>query len=58
MTYIQIFVKVTYQKDINIKKNFEKEYVPTFKYKIGDVEIEKTICMEYGRKYSRNIIIK
>ena len=28
---------------------FEKEYVPTFTYKIKDIEIIKTICMEYGK---------
>ena len=29
--------------------SFEKEYLPTFKYKIQDVEITKTICMEYEK---------
>ena len=28
--------------------SFEKDFVPTFKYKIKDIEIEKTICMTYG----------
>ena len=30
------------------QEEFEKEYVPLFKYKIGQVEITKIICMEYG----------
>lgn len=30
------------------QEEFEKEYVPVFKYKIGQVEISKIICMEYG----------
>ena len=30
------------------QEEFEKEYVPVFKYKIGQVEIVKIICMEYG----------
>ena len=30
-------------------EEFEKDYLPTFRYKIGKVEIEKTICMEYGK---------
>ncbi|MBR3249773.1 MAG: glycogen debranching enzyme N-terminal domain-containing protein [Clostridia bacterium] len=29
--------------------SFIKDYVPTFKYKINDIEITKTICMEYGK---------
>ncbi len=29
--------------------SFEKDYVPVFKYKIGQVEIIKKVCMEYGR---------
>lgn len=32
----------------NYLAEFEKEYVPVFKYKIGQVEITKVICMEYG----------
>ena len=31
------------------QEEFEKNYVPIFKYKIGKVEISKTICMQYGR---------
>lgn len=31
------------------QEEFEKEYVPVFKYKVKDVEITKIICMEYGR---------
>ena len=31
------------------QEEFIKEEVPTFKYKVNDVEIEKTICMEYGK---------
>ena len=30
-------------------ESFEKEFVPIFKYKVGDVEITKVICMEYGK---------
>lgn len=29
--------------------NFEKDYLPVFTYKVGDVTILKTICMEYGK---------
>ena len=29
------------------QESFEKEYIPTFGYKVEDVEITKTICMEY-----------
>ncbi len=29
--------------------SFEKDYFPTFNYKIQDVEISKTICMERGK---------
>ena len=28
---------------------FNKEYLPTFTYKVGDIEITKIICMEYGK---------
>ena len=31
------------------QEEFIKEEVPTFKYKVEDVEIEKTICMDYGK---------
>ena len=31
------------------QQEFEKEYVPVFKYKVKDIEITKIICMEYGR---------
>ena len=30
-------------------ESFEKEFVPIYKYKVGDVEITKVICMEYGK---------
>ena len=30
------------------QEEFTKDYVPVFKYKIGQVEIVKIICMEYG----------
>ena len=30
-------------------EEFEKDYLPIYRYKIGKVEIEKTICMEYGK---------
>ncbi len=29
--------------------SFEKEYVPTFEFQVGDINIKKTICMEYGK---------
>lgn len=29
--------------------SFEKEYVPTFEYLVGDINVKKTICMEYGK---------
>lgn len=28
---------------------FEKKYIPIFKYKVEDIEITKAICMEYGK---------
>ncbi len=28
---------------------FEKEYIPIFKYKVGETEITKKICMDYGK---------
>ena len=31
------------------QKKFEKEYLPIFKYEVENVEITKTICMEYGK---------
>ena len=31
------------------QEEFEKEYVPVFKYKVKDVEVTKIICMEYGK---------
>lgn len=36
-------------KGYEYQEEFEKDYLPTFKYKIGKVEIIKTICMEYGK---------
>ncbi len=30
--------------------SFEKDYFPTYEYKVGNVEISKTICMEYGKE--------
>ena len=30
-------------------ESFTKKYLPVFKYKVEDVEITKTICMEYGK---------
>lgn len=29
--------------------SFEKDYIPIFTYQIGDMEIKKLICMEYGK---------
>ena len=31
------------------QKEFEKGYLPIFKYEVENVEITKTICMEYGK---------
>ncbi len=36
-------------KGFEYQQEFEKEIVPTFKYKIGTTQITKTICMEYGK---------
>ncbi len=30
-------------------EKFEKDYVPVFTYKVGDIKISKIICMEYGK---------
>ena len=30
-------------------ESFEKEYMPVFTYKVGDVKITKIICMEHGK---------
>ena len=30
------------------QEGFEKDYFPTFKYKVQNIEIEKSICMEHG----------
>lgn len=30
--------------------SFEKDYFPTYRYKVEDVEISKTICMERGKE--------
>lgn len=30
-------------------ESFEKDYIPIFTYKVEDVEIQKLICMEYGK---------
>lgn len=31
------------------QESFEKEYMPIYTYKVEDVKIEKTICMEHGK---------
>jgi len=31
------------------QESFKKEYVPVFTYKVGEVQITKIICMEYGK---------
>ena len=36
-------------KGFQYQESFEKNIVPTFKYKIGKIEITKTICMDYGK---------
>ncbi len=30
-------------------ESFEKEYMPVFTYKVGDIKVTKIICMEYGK---------
>ena len=32
-----------------VQEQFEKEYIPIFTYKVGNVTIKKLICMEYGK---------
>ena len=36
-------------KGFKYQASFEKNIVPTFTYKIGKIEIIKTICMDYGK---------
>ena len=36
-------------KGYKYQQEFEKEYIPTFKYKVKNVEITKSICMEHGK---------
>ena len=36
-------------KGFKYQESFEKNIVPTFTYKIGKIEIIKTICMDYGK---------
>ena len=36
-------------KGYEYQETFEKTIVPTFTYKIGKIEITKTICMDYGK---------
>ena len=36
-------------KGYNYQVEFEKEELPIFRYKVKDVEIEKTICLDYGK---------
>lgn len=31
------------------QESFEKDYIPTFTYKVEDTTIQKQICMEYGK---------
>ena len=31
------------------QESFEKEYMPVFKYKVGNTQITKIVCMEYGK---------
>ena len=30
-------------------KSFQKEYIPSFTYEIGNIQVEKSICMEHGK---------
>ena len=36
-------------KGYEYQESFEKTVVPTFTYKVGKIEITKTICMDYGK---------
>ncbi len=36
-------------KGYEYQEEFEKQYVPIFKYKVKDIEITKIICMDYGK---------
>ena len=36
-------------KGYEYQEEFKKEYVPIFKYKVGEVEITKVICMQYEK---------
>ena len=36
-------------KGYEYQESFEKNIVPTFTYKIGKLEVTKTICMDYGK---------
>ncbi len=36
-------------KGFKYQDSFEKDIVPTFTYKVGKIEITKTICMDYGK---------
>ena len=36
-------------KGYEYQEEFEKDFLPIFKYKIGKTEITKIICMEYGK---------
>lgn len=36
-------------KGFEYQQEFEKDIVPTFKYKIGTTQITKKICMDYGK---------
>ena len=36
-------------KGYEYQESFEKNIVPTFTYKIGKIEVTKTICMDYGK---------
>ena len=36
-------------KGFKYQEKFKKNIVPTFTYKIGQIEITKTICMDYGK---------
>ena len=31
------------------QEKFEKKYIPIFTYKVKDIEIEKRVCMDYGK---------
>ena len=46
--YTQFLCESFISRGYEYQEEFEKDYVPIFKYKVGKVEITKMICMEYN----------